>query len=131
MEPDADAVFAAEADINHRGMRTRIARARSAGHDGEIDVLAARGGIDPGLIDKIGEQEPLLGDRNTDGNGGSGSGGAEWPGSKDFDHLPWYKKPSVCPHSPFLTVGITAKHITSRSTGCWYHSFACRSLMEV
>jgi len=97
MEPDNDAVFAAEAEIPHNGMRPRVSRTRSgSGHTGEFDVLATRGGIDPGLNDRImGEQEPLLGNRDTDEEDASHSNGSDWPGSKDFDHLPWYKRPSI------------------------------------
>ena len=87
---DSDPAFAAEADMNHKQMRGKTRRLAS-GHSGEEITVAARGGIDSRFVEELGENEPLLGTPKDVPDQGAG----EWEGAKDFEGLPWYKKPSV------------------------------------
>ena len=96
MDPnDTDAIFAAEAEIDSRIVRTRHGQRDRKSNAGEEAVVAARGGIDSTFGDEPGEDEPLLGRSRDDKGRGDSSGGAEWLGIAEFDGLPWHKRPSV------------------------------------
>ena len=83
MENDTDAAFVGEAGIDAQKART-----------GERNAVIARGGVGTDWDDAAFEQDPLLaqqrGRRPSDADSGH-----EWLGGSDFDHLPWYRKPSV------------------------------------
>lgn len=90
-----DAAFVADAGIDKQAMKVHVTRpGRSSSMTGEIDVLAARGGLDVSATDRLAaESAPLLG--NSKGSSGSGRGGQE-ADEDDFSDLPWYRRPGVC-----------------------------------
>ena len=91
---DTDAVFVAEAEMDAKALRSRTGRTTSRSSTaGERVAVAARGGIDSRFSEDLGEDQPLLNKAKDGGDGGGG--GAEWIGTKEFDGLPWYKRPSV------------------------------------
>ena len=94
MDPgDTDAAFAAEAEFDHKAERLSKTDPKGKGsHTGEYDALAARGGVD--VHPEPSEEEPLLG-TSREGQDPDRKGGAEWEGTKEFDGLPWWRKPSV------------------------------------
>ena len=68
----------------------------SATRRGEDSVLIAAGGIDPSRGDL--ETTPLLAeeqDAQEPGQPDEDDGDRGWAGLQDFDHLPWWRKPSV------------------------------------
>lgn len=91
---DTDALFAAEADMDHRAMEVEGTRNRKNNiHKGEVDALAANGGVGSVFKKLSDEEEPLLGN-SRDGDEPD-KGGHEWEGVKEFDGLPWWKRPMV------------------------------------
>lgn len=104
LEDDTDTAFAVQAEIDTKGnvlgskggvaVQSGIARA-------EEDQLPGRDGN---------ENTPLLGE-------GGGNGGAPaWEGAKDFEGLPWYKRPSVCVQT--MEVDGAATETTCRYSTC-------------
>lgn len=91
MDNDTDAAFMGEAGIDSKNVNavSRPVGARS----GEENTTVARGGIDADLA--ADEHAPLLlseGRARRDSDAGSGH---EWNGLEEFDHLPWYRRPSI------------------------------------
>jgi len=94
MDSDADAVFAAEASIDRKRAQDGISNRKGRANSGEENTLLARGGIDTDLASEVREEDPLLPqsrERNHDGKDPA----HEWASAIDFEHLPWYKRPSV------------------------------------
>ena len=96
-------VFQAETEIAE--LNKHLSRDSRRSHDGYDAVQAAVGGFDtrPPIIS---ERTRLLGQEQSDSRsdtheGGNpppdGNDGLAWDGEHEFDGLPWYKKPSVCP----------------------------------
>ncbi|KAG9823605.1 MFS transporter, partial [Aureobasidium melanogenum] len=92
MDNDTDAVFIGEAEINSKNMNISKSRPAST-HSGEENTTIARGGIDAHL--DADEQEPLLPFESRQRRASDAGSGHEWHGVEDFDHLPWYRKPSI------------------------------------
>lgn len=91
MDSDTDAAFAGEAAISNRGMGSRRPGTSRSAQSGEENTVAVKGGVDAQLVHDS-EQAPLL---PKDGKDDTADAEEQWPGSKDFDHLPWYKRPSI------------------------------------
>ena len=108
-----DQVFEAEAEIES-GSRSLVA-GRDASNTKSTklgEVTATLANAAPGgqrLQNIVDETEPLLGRRDS-ADAGSDDGEPDWPGKRDFEGAPWWKRPSV--RIPFLghtqdTVGLT------------------------
>lgn len=83
-----DPAFVADAAVDKRAMRARASS--NSSRAGEYNAVAARGGVDPDLLDEEREQQPLLNNKR------DGPGEDEDASDIDeFQGLPWYKRPSV------------------------------------
>lgn len=98
MDP-GDPIIEAEVELDTEA----LARAQENRKDkrGEQAAQAGKGGIRTQSITEVeqrneaDEQSPLLG-RSGNGDGsGNEEEDAPWPGDADFQHLPWYKRPSI------------------------------------
>ncbi|KAI5249292.1 MFS transporter [Aureobasidium subglaciale] len=92
MNNDTDAVFIGEAEINSKNLNISRSRPGST-HSGEENTTIARGGVDADMA--TGEQDPLLPSESRQRRPSDAGSGHEWVGIKDFDHLPWYRRPSI------------------------------------
>lgn len=101
---DHHGIIDAEADIDQRLGRAAPPHTQHGPHRAQQAVLVAGGAPNPphNLED---EQTPLLSrnDSNASDHVGPGNqeskdndAGEEWPGRKDLEALPWWKRPSVC-----------------------------------
>ncbi|KAI9665178.1 MAG: hypothetical protein M1831_002188 [Alyxoria varia] len=91
-----DGVLEAGMDINPDLTSNNEPGRTSAVRRGEDSVLIAAGGIEPSRGDS--ETSPLLAEQHDpEEHGGPDEedGDRGWTGLQDFDHLPWWKKPSI------------------------------------
>ncbi|CAD0099272.1 unnamed protein product [Aureobasidium mustum] len=93
MDNDTDAVFIGEAEINSKNTNAPRGSRPASTHSGEENTTIARGGIDAHL--DADEQDPLLPFESRRRRASDAGSGHEWHGVDDFDHLPWYRKPSI------------------------------------
>ncbi|GAB7348721.1 hypothetical protein MBLNU459_g7458t1 [Dothideomycetes sp. NU459] len=95
MDSDTDAVFAGEAATDHQRTNTAVAGARSrSAHTGEENTVLVKGGIDANISAEAREDEPLLSTAR-EGNDAGQDSAHEWTSAVDFQHLPWYRQPSM------------------------------------
>lgn len=95
MDADTDAVFVGEAGIDRRRAQEGVTNRAGRANSGEENTLLARGGIDTNSTVEAREDDPLLaGSTHTDD--GDKNPAHEWASAVDFQHMPWYKRPSVC-----------------------------------
>lgn len=86
-----NATFRGETEIHDKAMRVNVQRAGSHhSRVGELDAVAASGGMDPDL-NESNESEPLLSNRKNS----AGSGHSDHFAEDHFAGLPWYRRPSV------------------------------------
>ncbi|TKX24323.1 MFS transporter-like protein 56 [Elsinoe australis] len=83
-----DPAFVADAAVDKRAMRARASS--NSSRAGEYNAVAARGGVDPDLLDEEREQQPLL-NKKRDGPGED----EDASDIDEFQGLPWYKRPSI------------------------------------
>lgn len=100
-----EGIIDGEADVQQR--LDHEAQFGSEAHRAEHATLIARGGIHTRSADAD-ERSPLLGKSQ---DGAAAEAGQtepsladaqeeEWPGQRDFDGVPWWRKPSVCSSVP-------------------------------
>lgn len=94
MDSDTDAAFASEAGIDQKRANESLSTGRERAHLGEENTLVARGGIDTDLVSAAREEDPLL-PGSGDVNDGDKDPAHEWASAADFQHLPWYRRPSI------------------------------------
>ncbi|KAK5011328.1 hypothetical protein LTR28_003912 [Elasticomyces elasticus] len=95
---DSDALFTANAELDKKGLRTETTSQSSrSSRTGEYAVLAARGGMDTNETSGLNEEQPLLSEEAPLlANGGAGGGGrTTWPGYQPFEHIVWWRRPSI------------------------------------
>lgn len=116
MEPDTDAAFIAEAEID----ATRMAgRATGSSQVGEENTLASRGGIGSHVAtESIPDDTLFYPTPNNDPSDDRGSG-HEMAGANDFDGLPWYKRPSVRHTLPIEQASIVADKTCEDIMDAW------------
>jgi len=94
---DHNGVFTAEDNVD--AVQRRKPDSKKMGED---TMTAAQGGVDNRTENEHSEGSPLL---NTEGSGSGGSAGPPpyeeevdypKPDYNEWDHLPWWKRPSVC-----------------------------------
>jgi hypothetical protein len=87
-----------EAESSSNSTRRRYP---SGDYDGANKAMVTTdSGYDKQLISPISEESPLLSNgsengRNSAPSGNEGESDAEWHGAKDFEGLPWWRRPSV------------------------------------
>ncbi|KAF4553410.1 Hypothetical protein D9617_7g031370 [Elsinoe fawcettii] len=87
-----DPAFVADAGIDQKAMRAQYTRASSSNsRAGQYNTVAARGGVDPDLLDEVRSDQPLLNGKKD----GSGNEEDKDEPYDEFEGLPWYKRPSI------------------------------------
>lgn len=93
-----DPFIEAEVDLDSAALQQEQQKRKD--RRGEQAARAATGGlpsISSAEVDarnSADEASPLL-ERSNENEDGEGDSGPSWPGSVDFAHLPWYKRPSI------------------------------------
>ena len=103
-----EGIIDAEADVHQQLDRSSSASRRGGAeaHRAEHAALIAGGGVHSHHHEHD-EETPLLFGNRDDASAERGRKGPpdskaqeeEWPGQKDFDGAPWWKRPSVCAYT--------------------------------
>jgi hypothetical protein len=121
---DHNGAFTADENVDtahrRRGGQSRV---------GEDGMLVAEGGVEIHMEEQA-EDSPLLGRRESvEENDAQADPGQTWAASTEWDHLPWWKRPSV--RSLHMHLNLYGTNRTSSPSGSSSHSSSPPSPSEV